>query len=781
MPDAEDSKTNGPSQPSDYVPVVVRAPLKVYQDALERYEGIRLYEISQALGFADSGAKPRALPGLIAERLGEPRALERVLLGLSPSARLALSLLALTETTIWPLNGLFHSLRSLGVDPSSCVRQLLEPGILVLELSDGATVTDISRLVEDGKASVLRVIAHPAALGAVRTVRPEGGPTAANGPLCQVRETDGLEPILRLGAVWQRVDNSPLRRTQQGTLYKRDRDRLEDDPVLAGPIADAIEPLPDMVGLWLALARGVGLLVDEPESDRIIAAPPEFWSENAIHLPQMIATRWLALRTWHEQGGMQQEGSEVELALPYVRPVVLLWLATVAEDAWVALDDLAAHLRSLNPEWDRVSFEVDPPVKVVARTRNPRPRRDSKGAGEPSESETLESLLLGATYQFGLVRAAEEVPSGRKLVQLTPLGRYILALGPPPAVRPPFDQFLFVQPNFEIIAYRQGLSPHLIGQFSRFAHWSQLGAALELKLTPESVYRGLEGGMTPQEMLDRLSRHSARPLPAGVAEALRTWAGRRDRVTYHASATLIEFASHAELEGALAQWPSTSRVAPIAISDRLLLVEDEMSIPFQRFRLAGARDYRRAPEACLEIEPDGITLTLDLARSDLQVDAELARFADEQPLQPARGSIENPRRRFRVSPSSLARALEHGLTIAVLSHWYVRRTGHEIPPAVRLLLFAAESRVPPLATSRPLVLHTPNAALLDGLIQHPGTRSYFGERLGPTSIVVPDATLPGLSVALAELGLSLAESSPAATPGATDDAATPGPRRSRRV
>ena len=61
------------------------------------------------------------------------------------------------------------------------------------------------------------------------------------GPVSQVRESDGLEPILRLGALWQRVGAEPLRQTQQGTLYKRDRDRLAEDPVLAGPIADAPE------------------------------------------------------------------------------------------------------------------------------------------------------------------------------------------------------------------------------------------------------------------------------------------------------------------------------------------------------------------------------------------------------------------------------------------------------------------------------------------------------------------------------------------------------------
>ena len=58
----------------------------------------------------------------------------------------------------------------------------------------------------------------------------------------------------------ERVADAPLRQTQQGTFYKRDRERLEDDPVIAGPIADALEPLPDMPPFWLNLAQGVGVL-----------------------------------------------------------------------------------------------------------------------------------------------------------------------------------------------------------------------------------------------------------------------------------------------------------------------------------------------------------------------------------------------------------------------------------------------------------------------------------------------------------------------------------------
>ncbi|WP_422930364.1 hypothetical protein [Singulisphaera sp. PoT] len=759
MADADDWQFNTGAASAPRPAAKALPPIVAFQKALERYEPLRLLDIQRILEIGESVTKPRALGEFLTERLAEARMAERLINEAGWDARIALSLFAISETSSYPLDGLIHSLACLGVDAPSTLRYLTSRGVFVLEFVEPRIPMDLTQLLESetGTGEGVNILAHPALVNAVRTTRPEGVLTGVSSSAKQIREADGLELILRLGAVWQRVQEAPLRRTQQGSLYKRDRDRLEDDSVLAGPIADMIEPLPDMVNFWLAMARGIGLLIDEAHSDRIVAADAEYWVDNAIHMSQMLAIRWLGLRNWHEQGGMQEEGSEVRLAIPYIRLPVLLWLATLAEDQWVAVEDLAAHLYNLLPNWDRVSFLGEAPIKSAVRPKPAKAKGKGRGSQDSQESGPLEAILLGPAYQLGLIRTGEEDLNGRRVVQLSPLARYILALGPYPPPRPSFEHFLFVQPNFEIIAYRQGLTPTLIGHFSRFARWSQLAAALELKLTAESVYIGLEGGMTPAEILDRLSRHSSRPLPTGVAEALRTWAGRRERVSFHATATLIEFACREDLDAALAHWAPGAASPPVVITDRLLLVEDESTIPFARFRLAGSRDYRRAPEICVEVEPDGVSLALDLGRSDLLVDAELTRFADEQPLEPAKDSLANPRRRFRVSLESLARASEHGLTGPMLAQWYLRRTGTDVPPAVQLLLFAADSKTPSLATSRPLVLHTPTSELLDGLLQHPQTRDYLGDRLGPTSIVIIEEALPGLRAILGTLGVSLAD------------------------
>jgi hypothetical protein len=54
-------------------------------------------------------------------------------------------------------------------------------------------------------------------------------------------------------------------------------------------------------------------------------------------------------------------------------------------------------------------------------------------------------------------------------------------------------------------------------------------------------------------------------------------------------------------------------------------------------------------------------------------------------------------------------------------------------------------------------LNAPSSELLDGLIQHPDTRAHLGERLGPTTVIVPDEALAPLRRALEGFGLNLAD------------------------
>jgi hypothetical protein len=739
-------------------------PRLAFRNALARYQTARLESIVRQRGLDTESARPSTLAADLTAQLDSPAELTRLLAALGAGSRQALAIFALAEVSACPLAGLWLSLAALGAEPRSSILELLEHGLLALEGPyELVKVEEFPRWLEPAPDRSLLLRVHPAAAPAVRISRPEGKLEPISGTVGQIRESDGLDPVIHLAAVWQRVGIEPLRQTQQGTLYKRDMERIEEDPILSSTSTDALELLPALPMFWLALARRVGLIRADSSGERLEAAGPDFWLDNAVHLPQMIATSWLGLRSWHEWEPAPAEPADAGSALPDLRTPLLLWLATLEDDQWVALDVLAEHLEARDPQWDRLSLrsETEPGPAPTRRTASARGKSDAASARGSRGQRILRSLLLGAASRLGLVRAGEERESGRTVVQLTPLGKYVLAMGPPPPPRTTFEHFLFVQPNLEIVAYRQGLSPQLVGRLSQFAWWTKIGAAAELKLSQESVVLGLEGGLTPDGMIDLLARHSQRPLPSLVPDAIGRWASRRERISVYTAATLIEFGSGAERDQALAAWAENDPKAFVAVGEKFLLAEIPQRIPTDRISSKGSRDYRLPPEKCVSIEADGITLTLDLTRSDLLIDAELSRLADgAHDRTKGRGGFDAGVRTYVVSPASLGRAAELGLTSAQIADWFIRRTGQPPSPALKLLLQPVLAGPISLPARRTVVVITPTAELADGLLQHPATRDLLGDRLGPTAIIIANDHLEALSKVLTELGISLVVEGP---------------------
>jgi hypothetical protein len=305
-------------------------------------------------------------------------------------------------------------------------------------------------------------------------------------------------------------------------------------------------------------------------------------------------------------------------------------------------------------------------------------------------------------------------------------------------------QTLLVQPNLEILAYRQGLTPGLIARLAHFAAWKTLGAACTLQLQPDTVYRALESGLTFETILRTLEQYGTRAVPDPVVQSLRTWSQKRDRITVYPAAALLEFGSAEELNDALARG-----VPALRLTDRLALVAHEDAIDFKHFRLTGTRDYTLPPERCVTVEPDGVTLTIDLGRSDLLLETELTRFAA-----PSQRASLNGRRQYLLTPESLAAARETGMSVMDLEAWFQMRTGLGLSPAARLLF--GEQPAAPAELRRELVLRVASPEVADGLLQWPQTRALIEERLGPTALVVTEENAAKVQEHLRMLGIAAA-------------------------
>ncbi len=685
---------------------------EAYRRRLQLQQPSALREILRRLEL-DPGRRTSGLALEIETHLNDQDRLAWIVAGLDLRVRAVLSLFALAESTSIPVRLVLEIFGALGLDPAKSLETLTERGLVALDpiSLDRSNPSDPEPTFAGEEAS-----AHPLIIDQFRDLPALDCPTGATEPVRLIREADGLEPILRVASIWQLATDNPFKRTRQGELYKRDLFRLETDPALAGPIADLFVDQTPAVTDWVLLAGAVGLLVEDPSADQWFAARSNYWSKHGVHLPQMLGLQWLLGKDRPEPLGMEQG----------VRFAALGTIAQLDPEAWVRLETLAEWFKSRVDE-----------------------------STSKSIAEVIEKVILGTAYLFGWIRVGRIGPEDAIAVQLSDRGRYAFGLGPPPFPSP-IDRFLFVQPNFEVIAYRQGLNPALIGQLSQFANWNQFGAALTLRLTPESIDRGLASGSTATEIIQWLEQRAVRPLPEGVSASINSWAGRRERLSYYAATTLIEFADPESLEIALNQWPEESRSRLRKISELVLLVEDESTIPFQSFRIAGSRDYRKPPETCVSIESDGVTLYADPSRGDLFIEAELRRFADAIVDKPRPDAAEGLERRYRVSSASLQRAIEQGMNGPQLTSWFEDRTGGPPSSAIRLLIQAIEAESnTPVQLRKVLLLQAPSSELIDGLQEHPATREFFGDRLGPTTIaLVEKSNIPALREALKTVGLS---------------------------
>lgn len=665
-------------------------------------------------------------------------ALDRRLKELEPVQRMLLALMAHSRQSTWQVGSLVEMLTTLGAaDGLGVVQSLLETGLLFPRLlaADARPLAGRNRLKQFDAWLALalpaEVFAPPAVMERILAFAPElpAGPEALDLGSLAVLETDGLEWPLRLAVVWQQVTAAPLRRTQQRDFFKRDLDRLRGDPLLGSLPPDSLTPLPDPAFAAVALALASGLLV-ETDGEIHAASFPAAWSGT---LPALVASLWEAwprLDGWNPGQGWKG-GAGPGNPYPSACLLALVLLAHLPEGKWARPDDVERWIVSRHPYWNAGHDPGD---------------EDTGGARRAADSEAnvgLAGFLLGVAHPLRLLQAARRM-DGKYVVRLSPMGRWVLGLTDSPPALPTYPQTLLVQPNLEILAYRQGLTPELITRLTRCAAWQTLGAACTLQLGPDTVYRALESGETLESILQIFQRHGMKAVPGPVLDSLRTWSKKRDRISVYPSAALFEFPGPAELADALARG-----LPAIPLTERLALVANEEAIDFRQFRLTGTRDYALPPEKCIDVDSDGVTLSVDLARSDLLLETEIQGLAE--PLTNAPPG----RRLYRLTPASLAAARQSGWSLTTLESWFQQRTGGPLPPAALLLFVSGE--VPPLELRRQLVLHVANPVVADGLEQWPLTRRLIEARLGPTSLAVFEDNLDELRETCTKLHIELRE------------------------
>jgi hypothetical protein len=683
------------------------------RDALSRYDEPLLRAVAARLVRPRTQQPADELLDKSVAALANAPVIDRRVKDLPPASRALLAVIGLSRQPRWRVGHLISLLAALGhSDGFAPVRAALDDGLLFPEVNPLAPpVKDFEAWLGSNGTLAAGVFAHPTVAARARGedlgLPDLSDPESPAGGAARV--ADGLEWPLRLAAVWQQVGAGPVRLTQGNTLFKRDQTRLQTDEVLTAPPADQIAALPEPGVLALLWAAAAGLLEEVDGELRAAPFPPP-WEAGLFPTLADLFAALPRLEAWDPAAGYAPGDGGVS---PFPSAAFLA-LLLVARGEWVDPAAVAGWLWEHHPSW-------------------------AGGLTKESGAKWVESFLLGVAYPLRLVEAK---PAGKGWrVRLGDLGRHLFTGGPEPTPPPAFPQTLLVQPNAEVLAYRQGLTPALIGSLSRFARWKGIGPACTLELNPEQTYRGLETGLTLPLIIQTLNRHGTRPVPPNIADLLQRWANKRDRITVFASAVLVEFPTPADLDLAVSRG-----IVTVRLTDRIGMTAEGKEPALSQLRLIGNRDYEAKPQKCVTVGDDGVTLTIDAAQADLLLEAEIGRFADPLPA-------DGLSRRFRLSPPSLRRSAEQGVSLADIDNWFGARTGQPLSPAGRLFLLGPQ--LPPPAVGRRLVVRFTTAEIADGVVQWPATAALVAERLGPTAVVVAEEHLGAFRGVLAEIGVPL--------------------------
>ena len=429
-----------------------------------------------------------------------PPQIDRRLKELTPSARTLLALMHIGKRAQWRIGTMLElvsclhgqSADSLAVDGLKVVEELFLQGMIVpVANPDRKKLNSFEEWLGQGVPDQYRVWIAPEimarAAGVFETL-PELTVLAPQPPGTP-READGLEWFLRLGVVWQSIQDAPARLTQQGVFFKRDHDRLTEDMLLNQTLHDHPISLPQMGHFAVSLGLALGLL--KLDDVQVLSGEyPKSWQAGwKPALTNMIGVL-SDLTTWSVADGWcgVQAGTN---PWPSSTIVILSLLSRMEPNAWTTPALLADWLGRNHCYWS--PREYPPDLKVY-----------------------VETLLLGILMPLRLIQTVAG-DDEQQAVRLSPLGRSLL-LEKGNVTLMEFPKTLLIQPNMEMVAYRQGLNPKMVAELSQCATWKTLGAACMLTIDQHSVHRGLESGASFESLSKLFDQHCVHPPPGNVVE-----------------------------------------------------------------------------------------------------------------------------------------------------------------------------------------------------------------------------------------------------------------------
>jgi hypothetical protein len=344
------------------------------------------------------------------------------------------------------------------------------------------------------------------------------------------------------------------------------------------------------------------------------------------------------------------------------RQFVMHQIEKLTPNGWISFKSLVVAVREMNYEFLFARPKKSPhyyrPVNPYAYDFNPLGLEFPGVSGDESgwmkvEANFVQDIVRAPLFWMGLVDLGWEgsqngFPSA---FRLTPLGLWLLQLGPQPVIPEEGGQVI-VQPNLHIIALDPIQEATLIN-LDHFAERLTAERAVEYQLTRLSVYHGQQTGWEVPRIKEFLVGQTGRELPANVARTLDEWQAQYERILIRPR-QVIAHGSPAVIDS-LAADHQIAQVITARPLPELALLKNKQAIP-KVVKTLQARDILPVVISRPAIKPASVAASESgeirfIRRApDLYLHGYLASFAEQF------GES------YRITPASATHAAAAGLT-----------------------------------------------------------------------------------------------------------------------
>lgn len=556
-------------------------------------------------------------------------------------------------------------------------------------------------------------------------------PTDAPASVAEPRQTELHRAVFLILAEAQR---KPLKLTAKGSLYKSELTRvasaLANVPVNASKGSKrrtaSVAPSPL---LWFAIAalQGANLLVEKPDGlypaediPRFFAASPEEQSRRLIQgwlngkfnefprIPTLAGTpvgywgeKWTRSEPWFAPGGPAWgPSSDHVLQARALILNVLKHAVAPHPDAWFRIDDLARLVYEHDPEFLFTRYEDYTVLTTPSLARfHARGGNDTYPgvirAEAPKGKEVLHrdtdwlevegafvrEVIAEPFLWLGLVEVGPEEPRPDRF-RLTALARHLLfgtALPVSESTATTSGPPARVQPNFEVVVLDAFANAPLAVRLDSFAERQSFDRAATYRLTQDALIRGLDRGLTGDEIIAFLESISGGLLPQNVDYTLREWIRLYLSLTVHEVTTMLEADSAAQLD----RWLADPEISPLLgrrLGPATVLVPSRHATRLveifraRKSRLRSINYTRPVHDVFTFIEPDRVVVAAEQLEPYLE--HRLTRFAEET------GRVQESGKEkviYRITPDSVRGATATGWKATAIADYLSAGSSTGVP------------------------------------------------------------------------------------------------------